>query len=55
MRQIHSFIERWSLKFIISFNLKYSDFTYLYKFANIYVKDNIRWSISFILMMRAAL
>ena len=45
MRQIQSFVERWILKFIVLFNLKYSDFIYLYEFAKIYVKNNIRSSI----------
>ena len=37
-RQIQSFVERWFLKCIVLFNLKYSDFIYLYKFAKIYGK-----------------
>ena len=51
MHQIQSFVEHWFLKFIVLFNLKSSDFIYLYKFVKIYVKNSIRWSIIFISMM----
>ena len=41
-RQIQSFVKRWFLKCIVLFDLKYSDFIYLYKFAKDYVKSSIR-------------
>ena len=43
-RPIQSFVECWILKFIVLFNLKYSDFIYL-------CENNIHWIIIFISMM----